>query len=137
MKPGDYTEVAVTRNNKCPATRGLSTVCNRPDGHAGEHADVSESGLVLEVWGSAGASGGALLTEARRKGLLRIVEALDEIAAAQDQAERVLRELKQEFAADALMKKVLDRTEVPYDDGTYPVESEDPDAWEAELEEYA
>lgn len=57
VRPGDVVEVQPTRDRTCgTATRG-QIACGLPAGHASDpgpagevHADVSLSGLVLQVW---------------------------------------------------------------------------------------
>ncbi|MGZ9830231.1 hypothetical protein ACXYTP_25285 [Tsukamurella ocularis] len=139
MKPGDYTEVAVTQGNQCPSrTEGqIGDRCNRPDGHPGEHADVSPTGLVLSVWGDpAKTDGPTLLTEARQKALDRLCAAWSSVQEAIDDAERIEWELRTRFKDDPLMTAVLREADLPLG-LDWPVDPDNRDGWESELTYYA
>ncbi|MDV2474205.1 hypothetical protein F8M49_29930 [Rhodococcus zopfii] len=109
----EYTggDLAPRLQSSCGVESSDGATCDRIEGHAGEHVEVSGIGLVLSSWGSEDADG--TIDARTREVIEKLARIRDELTAAIQDADWALRDLRSEYADDEVLVELIDDSETP------------------------
>ncbi|MCK8674134.1 hypothetical protein M1M07_23860 [Rhodococcus sp. HM1] len=107
--PGD--DLASRLASRCSAANEIGHVCDRIEGHDGEHVEVSGTNLVLDAWGGPNSAGGIdARTRKVIEKLARIREVLEE---AIREADWEIYSLRKEYKDDEVLLELINDADVP------------------------